>query len=345
MSLVLLTGASGLIGTAVAETLTRAGYKLRLLVRATSPTEHLQHLGAERVIGDVTDRAAVAAAMENVAIVVHTAGATSLRDKDADRVWHTNVEGTRTVLEAARAAGVERAIYTSSQAAVGAAPEARPLDEDADWWVPRRVPRYIRAKRRAEEVAWEIAAQGLPLVVLNPSIVLGPGDRRGSSTLLVINFVKGRMIGATPGGAAYVDVRDVAAAHLAAIRQGAVGRRYLISSENHTLFDFYSLVAGEAGLPAPKLIPELFARAFGVINDLLIYGGLEGFPDMTSAHVAMGLCYWWANAERSRRELGIRYRPVRSSIRLTLRWAMDAGYLKPLNGKLKELLAAEATTL
>ena len=178
----LVTGGTGFVGLHVARELARRGDELRLLVREQSNLEPLEGIEFERAVGDVTDREAVRKAMKGVERVFHVAGTTSMRSRARDRVFEVNVEGTRNVMEEALRAGVLRAVLTSSSSAVGAARPGETIDETQPFTVGKLGIAYINSKHEAELVSMRVAAKGLPVVIVNPSFVLGPDDPNPSGT-------------------------------------------------------------------------------------------------------------------------------------------------------------------
>ena len=234
MAKTLVTGGTGFVGLHLARELERRGDELRLLVRERSNLEPLEGIEFERAIGDVTDRDSVRRALRDVDRVFHVAGTTSMRTRDRIRVFQVNVEGTKNVFEEALAAGVERAVLTSSSSAVGAAKPGQTIDEDQPFTVGRLGVAYINSKHDAELVAMRTAAKGLPVVIVNPSFVLGPDDPNpsGTSNALIRRLLLRRIPGYVDGAINIVDVRDVAAGHLLADERGAPGERYILGNRN-----------------------------------------------------------------------------------------------------------------
>jgi dihydroflavonol-4-reductase len=187
-----------------------------------------------RGVGDVTDRKSVRKAMKGVERVFHIAGTTSMRTRARDRVFEVNVTGTKNVMEEALSAGVVRAVLTSSSSAVGTAPPGGTIDEDQPFTVGRLGITYINSKHEAELVSMRAAAKGLPMVIVNPSFVLGPDDPSpsGTSNALVRRLLLRRIPGYLDGAINIVDVRDVARGHLLADERGQEGERYLLTGRN-----------------------------------------------------------------------------------------------------------------
>ncbi len=334
-----VTGATGFIGAHTARRFAEAGYTLRLLLRPQSRCDLLDGVPFERADGDVTDRASVERALPGCDAVVHIAGVTSFLPKDAARVHAVNVDGVRNVLESALAQGLRKVLFTSSVSAVGASRSPHGLlDESSTWDLHREANAYVRSKRHGEEAAMAIAARGLDLITVCPTVVLGPGDQYGSSTLFLLNYVKGRFPAYIEGGQSYVDVRDVAEGHLLAFEKGVPGERYILSAENVSAADFVALLGRTAGMrPIPKM-PYAIAAAAAAGSELLARFNPK-FADFNRGTVSVGRLYWYFHAHKSREALGLTYRSIEQSARDTLVWAMQHGFLRPNNPTLKALHA------
>ena len=200
MATTLVTGGTGFIGSHVVRQLAARGDRLRLLIREGRDASHLDGIEFERADGDVTDRDSVRAAMDGVERVFHVAGKTSMRSADRERVFEVNVGGTRNVMEEALRAGVVRVVHTSSAGAVGPARPEGTADESQPFTAGRLGIAYINAKHDAEGVAMSVAAKGLPLVVVNPTFVLGPDDPTGTSNRLVRRLLLRRIPAYIDGG-------------------------------------------------------------------------------------------------------------------------------------------------
>src|SRR3954453_19474290 len=224
----LVTGGSGFLGSHVVRALAARGDDVRLLVRRGSELDHLADLEFERVSGDVMDRRAVARAMKDTQRVFHIAGTTSMLSRHREKVFDLNVKGTRIVLEESLAADVERVVFTSSVAAIGPAKPRSTADETQPFRAAPLGIAYVNSKHEAGGGALRRAAHGLPVVIVNPSFVLGPDDPKGTSMELVRRFLLGRIPAYVDGGLNIVDVRDVAQGHLLADERGETGERYIL---------------------------------------------------------------------------------------------------------------------
>src|SRR6516164_6084946 len=249
----LVTGASGFLGSAIAHCARASGYAVRALIRPTSPRTNIQ-TADEVMLGDIRDRQSVAAALRGVRYLVHAAADYRLWAPTPDDILRNNVEGTRIVMEEALRAGVERIVYTSSVATItpqlGAAADAtRPLSADA------AIGAYKKSKVIAERMVEDmVQTAGLPAVIVNPSTPIGPRDVRPTPTgRIIVEAARGHMPGFVDTGLNFVHVDDVAAGHLAALRRGVIGERYILGGENVYLRSMLSEIARMTGRRSPAL--------------------------------------------------------------------------------------------
>jgi dihydroflavonol-4-reductase len=326
-SSVLVTGASGFVGSAIAREFRRHGHRVRVLVRAASPRVNIDP-DDEVASGDIMDRRSVAAALNGVRFMVHAAADYRLWAPSPDDIMRTNVEGTRIVMEEAQRAGVERIVYTSSVATFdlrGAVPvdETRPLPAAA------AVGAYKRSKILAESLVAGMAARGLPVVIVNPSTPIGPRDVKPTPTgRIVLEAAAGRMPAYVETGLNLVHVDDVAAGHIAALERGRIGERYILGGQNVTLRRMLGDIAEIVGrrpplvrLPRTALYPfafaaELVARASG------------GTPFATVDGLRMARYTMHFDDAKARRELGYRSRPYREALVDAIEWFSQNGYLR-----------------
>jgi dihydroflavonol-4-reductase len=324
---VLVTGASGCVGAAVAAVLRREGYGVRVLVRASSPRTNID--AADQVfVGDMRDRASVAAALRGARYLIHTAADYRLWAPSPADIVSANVDGTRIVMEEALAAGVERVVYTSSVATFdlrdgGIADETRKLPADA------AVGAYKRSKVMAEDVVTEMAANGLPAVIVNPSTPIGPRDVRPTPTgRIIVEAGSGRMPAFVDTGLNFVHVDDVAEGHLAALRRGQIGERYILGGENVTLRQMLTEIAWITGrrpplmrLPRAAVYPFAYGAEFAAR-----FTGREPFATLDGLRMARYHMHF--DDAKARRELGYSSRPYRDGLFEAIDWFSRAGYMK-----------------
>ena len=265
---VLVTGASGFVGSAVAKTLTEAGFNVRALVRKTSPRGHLNGVPVEFAEGDLRDAESVRRAMAGVRHVFHVAADYRLWARDPREISEVNVEGTRTIMTEALRAGVERVVYTSSVATLTLNAEGKPVDETLPLTEAAAIGAYKRSKVAAERlVEAMIASDKLPAIIVNPSTPIGPRDVKPTPTgRIIVEAATGRVPGFVDTGLNLVHVDDVAAGHLAALRNGKIGERYILGGENVALCDMLSDICAIVGrkpprwrFPIPMVMPVAYA--------------------------------------------------------------------------------------
>ncbi len=339
---VLLTGATGFLGSEIARRLVAAGHDVRVLVRKTSKLDGIAGLPIERAEGDILDRASVERALAGRDAVIHTAANVSFRPRDRESIYRANVEGTRTVLEAALAAKVKRAVYTSSIAAIGAVAEPRLLDESAPWDLDKTGSHYVISKRRAEEVALEIHRRGLPVVILNPGSILGPGDLQVGSTRLLIEMLRGRAPFFVAGGTSFCDVREVAAAHVRALEDGVPGERYILAGPNFTYAELFEIAARLAGARGPSRIPYALAWLVAAGSEALARVRPHGLEEMSLPLIRMARLYGYTDVRKAQKALGYIVRPVEETVRDTIADHARRGVLEPKTPELRALAEAAA---
>jgi dihydroflavonol-4-reductase len=320
---VFLTGGAGFIGAQVLRALLDAGYRVRALVHQ-HPERLPALVGCTPVRGDLATPGALAQAMAGCRYLVHVAALYSFAPRDRDHVWATNVQGCRGLLEAARIAGVERAVVTSSSSAVGPAVAGRPATE-ADRVVHLdSLSAYHGAKIAEEQAA--LAAQ-LPVVLVLPTAPVGPGDWKPTPTgRIVLDFLRGRMVASVTGGMNVVAVEDVARAHVLALEQGRPGERYLIGGENLAFDELWRRLAAVTGRRAPAFtIPHGLALSLAW-GDELRCRLFQATPVIPLEGVRMARHYMYASSAKAERELGYQPSPVTEALVRAVAWYRDHGY-------------------
>jgi dihydroflavonol-4-reductase len=313
---VLVTGATGFVGSHVAHHLAERGDELRLGVEAESPDVAIADLDVERVRLEVRDRRSVRRALAGVERVFHCAGVTSVRPQDAERLFDVNVGGTKLLMQECLRAGVERVVYTSSAAAVGPAREGKTADENQLFTAARLGIPYVNSVHEAEVEALRVAAQGLPLVCVNPAVCFGAGDHLLSSTRLVRSFLLGRVPVYTDGAVNVVDIRDAAAGHLLADEHGGVGERYLLGGRNFTFDRLFADLGRLSGVDPPVKLSR------GAASGVAALPGTGGWP-LTPAEVRAASNSWTYRSTKARRELGWRARPHEETLEATVAWHLE----------------------
>jgi dihydroflavonol-4-reductase len=327
-SSVLVTGASGFLGSAIANALRACGHNVQTLVRATSPRANLDPRDTVRE-GDLRDRGSLTAALRGVRYVFHAAADYRLWARNPEEIHLSNVEGTRLVMEEALRAGVERIVYTSSVATLklagGAlATEDHPLAEAA------AIGAYKRSKVAAERlVEAMIRLDGLPAVIVNPSTPIGPRDVRPTPTgRIIVKAASGRMPAFVDTGLNLVHVDDVALGHVAALDRGRIGERYILGGENVLLADMLADITRLVGRKPPRLkLPRaaIYPIAYGA-ELMAKVRGVE--PFVTLDGLRMARHHMFFDDSKARRELGYVSRPYRDGLSDAIAWFRSHGYLK-----------------
>jgi len=251
----LVTGASGFIGSAVVRQLVDAGHHVRGLVRPTSSLQNLEGVECEVVFGDLLDKRSLDAALSGCETLFHVGASYQFGIRNRDALYHINVDGTRNLMRAAAENYVERIVYTSSVATIHCSENARPADENAPSLLTDMVGHYKRSKFIAESEVMRLAQQdGLPVTIVSPTSVFGPRDYRPTPTgRIVVDFGRGRIPAFVDTGLNVVHVDDVAYGHLLALRNGAVGERYILGGDNMSLREILTTLAQQLGRKPPRV--------------------------------------------------------------------------------------------
>jgi dihydroflavonol-4-reductase len=323
-----VTGGTGFVGGAVVRRLLEDGHRVRALVRPGADTRQLDDLPVERVAGHLGAATSLRQGMAGCGWVFHVAALYSFWGHAWDDFYQTNVEGTRRVLEAARDAGVERIVHTSSIAALGVHADRTPATEDAPGLVEAHGGFYQRSKALGERVALEAACQGLPVVVVNPSTPVGVADHKPTPTgQMIVDFLQGRLPGYVDTGLNIVDVDDVAAGHLLAARRGRVGERYILGGENLTLKQVLDLLAEVSGQrPARLRMPHWVALAWAYVDVAWARLVPRRTPTATPEKVQLSRRYEYFDPGKAVRELGLPQTPAREALRKAVAWYRAHGY-------------------
>ena len=320
----LVTGATGFVGWHVARALLERGDSVRALARDPARLRELP--GVQGVQGDLRDPASLERAVEGCGVVFHVAADYRLWTREPEEMYRSNVEGTRAMLEAARRAGVERFVYTSTVGCIGVPPDGIG-DESNPAHLEEMQGPYKRSKFLAEQVALEFAQDGFPVVIVNPTAPVGDHDFKPTPTgKIVVDFVRGAIPAYVDTGLNVVDVRDVACGHLAACERGVPGERYILGSENLTLQQILATLAGILERKAPRVqIPYAVAYAAGVASTAWAeVTGKE--PRAPLDAVRMSRKKMWVRHDKAARELGYSPGPAAEALRRAVDWFQENGY-------------------
>jgi dihydroflavonol-4-reductase len=325
-----LTGATGFVGSAVAGKLAAEGFEVRALGRPGSPRAHLDGLRVEFVEGDMRDAESVRRGMAGARYVFHVAADYRLWARDRSEIVTNNVEGTRIIMTEARRAGVERIVYTSSVATLGWPRDGAPGTEDIPLTEQQGIGAYKRSKIAAERlVEAMIADDGLPAVIVNPSTPIGPRDVKPTPTgRIIVEAASGRIPGFVDTGLNLVHVDDVADGHLAALRRGTIGQRYILGGQDVFLADMLADIANLVGRRPPRWrIPRAAVVPMAYVAEgIARFTGRE--PLMTLDGLRMSEHHMFFSAAKAERELGFCARPYREALADAIKWFAQAGYIK-----------------
>ena len=323
-----MTGGTGFVGRAVVTALLDAGRQVRVLVRDPKHPA-LAGLEVEVAVGDLKDAGSLERAVRGCDHIFHAAADYRLWVPDPAEMYAVNVEGTRALLAAAAAAGVERVVYTSTVGALGNPGNGTPGNETTPVSIAEMVGHYKRSKFLAEEAALDFAAKGLPLVVVNPSTPVGPWDSRPTPTgRMVIDYLQGRMPAYLETGLNLVHVRDVARGHLLAAEKGRVGEKYILGHENLSLSRIFQMLAEISGIPAPTV-----KLAYGVVLPMAYLAEFwarhvsHSEPRMTVTAVRMAKKFMYFDSSKAAAELGYAPTSVRRALEEAVEWFGQNGYV------------------
>jgi len=320
----------------VARALAAQGTELRLLIRPTSDLRNIADLTAERVIGDLRDPASIEKALAGCEVVFHVAADYRLWVRDPEQMYRSNVEGTRTLLEAARKQGVRRVVYTSSVATMGfganghgTASEEKLTNEESPVSVSEMIGHYKRSKFMAEQIAFEAARTGTDVVIVNPTTPNGERDVKPTPTgRIVLDFLKKKFPAYVETGLNLVDASECARGHIQALEKGKSGERYILGGENLTLKQILDRLAAITGLKSPTVkLPYFFALATGVVDEIVTGRLLGREPRATIDAVRMGRKMMFVSSGKAERELGWRTVLVDGALRRSVDWFRANAYV------------------
>jgi dihydroflavonol-4-reductase len=324
----LVSGATGFVGAAVARALLRDGWQVRALARAGSDRSNLESLALEIAVGDLNDPASLEPAIADCRALFHVAADYRLGARDPEQLDRTTVQGTRNILAAARRAGVDRSIYTSSVATMGIPVDGTPGDEATPVDLDAMIGHYKRSKFLAERAVLDEARAGLSVVIVNPSTPVGPGDVKPTPTgQVVLDAACGRMPAYVDTGLNIVHVDDVARGHLLAFERGVVGERYILGGKDMSLREILAEISRLVGrepprvrLPYAAVLPIAYiAEAFSRVSGRAGRVTLEG--------VRMSRKRMFFSSAKAQRELGYTWRPPVQAFADAVDWFRERGLI------------------
>lgn len=324
----LVTGVTGFIGSNLVQELLRQGVEVRALVRNGRDTSSLEDKGLQVCRGDLCLASSLDAAVAGCDVVFHVAAQYSLWVPDVRVMYQTNVEGTRRLLEAALKHGVKKVVYTSSVATLAIPRNGQPGTEEQQARPQDLVGHYKRSKFLAEKVALEMCQKGLPVVVVNPSTPVGPGDARPTPTgRIVLDYLRRKMPAYVDTGLNLVDVADVAQGHILALERGRVGERYILGNKNLSLREIFAILEQITGIPAPRRRIPLWVALGAAYTDELLCRVRRCPPHVPVVGVKLAAKHMYFDASKAVRELGLPQTPPEQALERAVQWYKENGYV------------------
>jgi dihydroflavonol-4-reductase len=325
----LVTGGAGFIGSHLVRQLISQGHRVRVFDRPNAPRNHLPLDHLELVTGDIRDRSAVERAVLDCSHVYHLAANPQLWTQQRGLFHKVNFLGTVNVLEAALNTGAQRILHTSTESILTRVRQTTPITEDQH--VPFRevLGPYCRSKWRAERHAFQLARAGAPIVIVNPTLPIGPGDLgRSPPTQMMLDFCRGQRNEYLDAHLNLIDVRDVALGMIRALEHGRFGVRYLLGHQNLSIREVFGVLAKLTGLPPPRWrVPYTVALTAAYISEWIADVFTHRIPVATVTGVRLTRRTMHFDASRSLRELGLQPRPIEESLVDAVAWFREAGWL------------------
>lgn len=323
---VLLTGASGFIGSHLLEQLIERGDDVRVLLLKGSNLKNIEKFkppAADWFYGDLLDPESITKALKGCDRVYHLAGLVSTRPRDKKKIWDINYTAAINLFSACEKTKIKKIVYLASIFALGGGTRESPANEEMEYNLGDMKIPYFMAKRRAEVESYEFLRRGLPIVYVYPTFCVGPGDIFLSSGAAIVNFLKGRLPAYVKGGINVIDVRDAANALILGMEKGKVGRKYLAGDHDLEFGEYLRILGEVCGRRPPRLIiPVSVSKIAGLVMERLFK---EPPVDYASALIAG--CYWYYDSSRARSELGLKGRPIRETFRDAVNWFRENGYV------------------
>lgn len=330
---VVVTGAAGFIGSAVTRVLLDRGAHVVVVLEPGADQASVDGLAVERVGADLRDAAALRKAIDGARAVFHVAALYRFWSPDPNEFYDVNVGGTLNVLDAARQTGCERVVYTSTVGTIGldGTDSGIPADERSWPRIEHLFGSYKRSKYVAEHEVLRAGAEGLPVVLVQPTLPVGPRDRAPTPTgRTVLDFLNGRIPGWVDTSLNVVDVDDLAIGHVAALERGRQGRSYVLGGDNLSFREILGILAEETGLPRPIVrVPAGLALGAAYVSELVEGRIAHRQPSVPLEGARMATTQMIFSDDRARRELGYRSRPAREALIRSARWFVDNGYVAP----------------
>lgn len=324
-----VTGATGFIGASIVRELLKDGCQVRVLVRPGSDRRNIDGLDVEVREGDLADRDRLVKDLSGCDTLFHAAADYRLWTPDPQAMYDANVKGTRAILSAALAAGVEKAVYTSSVGTLGNVGDGTPGTEKTPVDFGQMVGDYKKSKFLAERAAESFLEKGLPLVIVNPSTPVGPRDLKPTPTgKIVVDFLNGRMPAYLDTGLNLIDVEACARGHVLAARRGRVGEKYILGNRNLTLAELFGMLERITGRKAPSVKLPYYPVLFAAYANHALSALTRREPLIPLAGVQMASKFMYFDSSKAAAELGMPQVPVEGALERAVEWFSENGYLK-----------------
>lgn len=324
----LVTGATGFIGANLVRELINQGYEVRALVRKQSNRKNIQQLKVEEVLGDLRDRSSLDNALNGCDVLFHAAASYTFWSSDSKAIYEANVQGTENILAAALRKGIKKIVYTSTESTIGITTNGTPGNEEYCARSCDVAGHYKKSKLMAEKLALNMCQEGLPLVVVNPTLPIGPFDIKPTPTgQMVIDFLNHRMPAYVNTGLNVIDVVDVAKGHVLACEKGRIGERYILGNKNTTFRDVLGILEQITGIKAPGLKLPIWLALGAAYADEFVSGIiLKRYPRVPLAGVKTARKFRYFDCTKAVSELGLPQTPIEEALEEAVRWFRQNGY-------------------
>jgi dihydroflavonol-4-reductase len=324
----LVTGATGFIGGNLVRELLKQGYQVRALVRKASNHKNIQGLDIEVAFGDLRDRECLDRALEGCDVLFHVAASYTFWTPDPRVIYETNVKGTENILTAALAKGIKKVVYTSTESTIGIRESGSSGTEETEVKPSDLAGHYKKSKYMAERLALKMYHEGLPLVVVNPTVPVGPFDIKPTPTgQFIVDFLNHGMPAYVDTGLNVVDVEDVAKGHVLALEKGRIGDRYILGNRNITFREILEILEQMTGIRAPRLkIPIWLALGVAYVDEFVTGTILRKRPRIPVAGVKAARRFRYFDCSKAIVELGFPQTAIEEALEKAVRWFRQNGY-------------------
>lgn len=324
---ILVTGATGFIGSHIAKQLLQRGHEVIALIRPNSNSIAIDNTGIQAVSGDILNQDSVEEAARGCEVVFHCAAAYTFWMPNPDLMYQTNVNGTINVLKAAQKTGVSSVVYTSTVSTI--APPCQGVSTEEMVATPKHlVGHYKKSKAQAEQAALDMAAQGLPVIIVNPTTPVGSWDSKPTPTgRIVLDFLLKNIPAYLDTGMNLVDVEDVAIGHILAMEQGKPGERYLLGNKNISLKELFDMLETITGIKAPRWkMPYWLALGAGWVDQLIEGNFLKREPYIPLEGLKVSKKPMYVSCQKAITTLGLPQSPIENALKKSIQWFTDYGY-------------------